>query len=534
MRRACLLPLALARPLLACLLALLAATAPAQAPRVLRLASANDPQTMDPHAVALLYNSRVMQQIYEGLVDRDEQFRLQPALALSWQPVDGKTWRFKLRPGVKFHDGSAFSADDVVFSIERALAPHSQRALQLRGITGARKVDALTVDVLLQATDAVLPQKLWNVLIMSRAWAEQHEVSRPQDYNAKQETFAVRNAMGTGPFMLRRYEADARTTLAAFPQWWGRDSHRGNLDEVQFQVIQADATRLAALSSGQVDVVLDPPFQDVQRLRQAGGLQVLQTPDIGTQMLAFDQHSDELPGSDIRGRNPFRDPRVRRAVYQALDMDLIVRQVLRGQGQATGSMLSGLMDGYRPEFEQGRPRYDPAAARALLKDAGYPQGFAFPFDCLNVGFRAAVCQAMTAMLERVGLRARLQTAPASLFFPKLTQATISAAEFGWSPSPDPWLVLQPLLHTQDGNGGGVFNAGRYSNAELDALIDAVRVEPDLARRRDLVAEAMRLVGRELPVLPLYRVMQIWVARPGVTLVQWPNSVAPLRFARIER
>ncbi|MDN3919735.1 ABC transporter substrate-binding protein [Roseateles violae] len=498
----------------------------------LRIATANDPQTMDPHALALLYHTRVIQQIYEGLVNRDEQFRLQPWLALSWANIDALTWRFKLRPGVKFHDGSPFTADDAVFSIERALQPSSQRAVQMSGVLGARKVDGLTIDVLLQAPDAVLPGKLWQVGMMSKAWCEQHQVSKPQDYNGKQETYAVRNAMGTGAYRLQRYEADVRTTLLAYPQWWGRASHAGNVHEAQFLVIQSDATRLAALGSGQVDVVLDPPFQDVTRLRQDAGLKLLEMPDIGTQYLAFDQQRGELQGSEIRGANPFKDLRVRRAVYQAIDMDLIVRQVLRGQAQATGSFLSKLLDGYVPELDRRLP-YDPAAARALLKEAGYPNGFSSSFDCVNISFRQAVCQAVAAMLDKVGIRAKLQTTPAALFFPKLTQATISLAEFGWSPGADPWNMLQSVVHSHDGATAGVFNAGRYSSEKLDALIDAIRAEPDLQRRRQLVGDSLRLLNAELPILPLYRVSQIWVLRRNIQAVQWPNSVLDLRWVRVD-
>lgn len=237
----------------------------AQAQKLLRFASAFDPQTMDPHALTLLYHSRVVTQIYEGLVNRDEQFRLAPSLALSWAQQDARTWRFKLRPGVKFHDGSAFTADDVVFSIERALQRESQRATQLRGVLGARKVDALTVDVLLAAPDALLPEKFWLIAMMSKAWSEKLGVTKPQDYNAKQETPAVRQAMGTGPFMLKRYEADVQTQLQAHPEWWGRAGHRGNLDEAHYQVIQSDATRLAALRSGQVD------FRSTRPSRTWGG-----------------------------------------------------------------------------------------------------------------------------------------------------------------------------------------------------------------------------------------------------------------------
>lgn len=256
---------------------------------------------------------------------------------------------------MKFHDGSAFTADDVVFSIERALQRESQRATQLRGVLGARKVDALTVDVLLAAPDALLPEKFWLIAMMSKAWSERLGVNQPQDYNAKQETPAVRQAMGTGPFMLRRYEADVQTQLQANPDWWGRASHRGNLDEAHYQVIQSDATRLAALRSGQVDFVIAPPFQDVGRLRQEGSLKLTEAADIGTQYLAFDQHRDELPGSDIKGRNPFKDLRVRRAVYHALDMDLIVRQVLRGQAVPTGPISHPWWMGPCPSWTSACP-----------------------------------------------------------------------------------------------------------------------------------------------------------------------------------
>lgn len=511
------------RPLLLLAL-LLALMLPAAHARPLRIATANDPQTMDPHALSLLYHSRVMHQIYEGLVNRDAQFRLEPALALSWRAVDARTWRFKLRPGVKFHDGSAFTADDAVFSIERALQPQSQRAPQLRGIRGAKKVDALTIDVLLEDPDAVLPLKLWQVAMMSRAWCEAHRVVTPQDYNGKQETHAVRAALGTGPYRLERYEADVRTTLVAHRDWWGRATHRGNVDAAEFLVIQSDATRLAALGSGQVDLVLDPPFQDVARLRRDAQLRILQTPDIGTQYLALDQRATK--------GNPFQDKRVRQAVEHALDMDLIVRQVLRGQGEATGAPLSRLVEGAPPELE-ARPRHDPAAARVLLKAAGYPDGFETRFDCVNVSFRQAVCQAMAAMLSKVGIKANLQTAPGGLFFPKLTQAQIALAEFGWSTGTDAWNMLQSIAHGFDGRGAGLFNAGRFADPQLDALIDAIRIEPDLARRRALVGEALRRIRAEALLLPIYRTAQIWAMRRQVSAPQWPNGIVELRWTRLE-
>ncbi len=500
----------------------------------LRFASAFDPQSMDPHALALLYQSRVVSQIYDSLVGRDRDFRLEPALATSWRMVDARTWRFTLRPNVRFHDGTPLAADDVVFSIERALAKTSQRAFQLRGVTGARRVDDLTVDVLLASPDAVLPEKLIFIGIMSKAWAEKNGVSVPQDFNARQETFAVRNANGTGPFMLRRYEPDARLSLAANPHWWGRGTPHGggNVTEVTYTVIQSDATRMAALATGEADFVIDPPFQDLARLSQDKRLKFVSTTDIGTQYLGFDQWRAELESSDIKGRNPFKDLRVRRAVYQAIDIDSIVAKVLRGQATPTGSFVSALVDGYLPELDRRLP-YDPAAARTLLKEAGYPNGFAVQLDCVNVTFRAAVCQAISAMLAQVGVRVTFQPAPSALFFPKLTQATTSFFEFGWSPTTDPWSMLNSIVRSYDGSGAGQFNGGRYANPRLDALIDAIRVEPDLARRRQLTGDALRLMAEDLPLLPLYRRKISWVMRPNIHVVPWPNDILELRFVRID-
>ena len=502
----------------------------------LRIASAFDPQTMDPHGLALLYHTRVVFQIYDSLLNRDQKFQLEPGLALSWQAVGPTAWRFKLRPGVSFHDGTPFTADDAVFSIERALAPPSQRAFQLKGVTGARALDASTLEVLLAAPDAVLPEKLFALPIMSRAWAVKHKVERAQDFNAKQETFAVRNANGTGPFLLERYEPDVRTVLKRNPRWWGwADKRSGNVDEVVMLPIRSDATRLAALVSGEIDMVLDPPVQDVARLKSESGIGLLQTSDLGQQYLSLDQAHDELPDSDamLAGKrsNPFKDVRVRRAVYQAINVDLIVSKVLRGLAVPTGAFLSPQVDGSPAELDKRLP-YDPARSRALLAEAGYPKGFSVVLDCVNVPWREAVCQAMTAMLTQVGIRTTLRSSPTNQFFPKLSQGTSALAEFGWTPVPDAWSSLNALFRSWGATGLGTFNAGRHSNARLDAMIDAMRTEPDLARRRTMVGEVLRRVGDELPLIPLYRRTLTWATSRNVQAVQWPNDAPELRWVRI--
>ena len=519
--------------LLALLIGATVATSAAAAAVSLRIATAFDPQTMDPHALALLYHSRIAFQVHDSLLNRDEQFRIEPSLALSWSQVDARTWRFKLRQGVAFHDGSPFTVDDAIFSIQRAMTPPSQRAFQLKGVTAAKKVDDQTLQIELEAPDAVLPEKFLNLAMMSKAWAQLHKVEIAQDFNGKQETFAVRNSNGTGPYMLDRYEPDIRTVLKKNPRWWGWSEKRsGNVDEITWLAIRSDATRLAALISGEVDMVLDPPIPDVARLKGESALTVLQTADLGEQYLAFDLAREELEGSDVKGRNPFKDLRVRRAVYHAINVDLIAQKVLRGLAVPTGAYLSTRVDGSLAELDRRLP-FDPAKAKALLAEAGYPNGFSVPLECVNVAWREAVCQAMTAMLTQVGIRATLRSSPTNQFFPKLSQGTATLVEFGWTPTTDAWVSLNGLFRSWDRGGFGTFNAGRYSNAKLDTLIDAMRIEPDATRRRAMVATVLRFVGDELPSIPLYRRTLNWAMKKNVRAVQWPNDAPELRWLRVQ-
>lgn len=499
----------------------------------LRIATAFDPQTMDPHALALLYHSRVAFQVYESLVGRDEQFRLEPALAVSWQMTAPTRWRLRLRPGVTFHDGTPFTADDAVFSLERAMAAPSQRAFQLKGITAVHVIDPLQLEIQLEAPDAVLPEKLQFVAIMSKAWSERHGVARTHDLNAKKETHATRHANGTGPMRLERYEPDTRTLLRRHDAWWGwADKRHGNLQQVSWVTIPSDARRLAALASGQVDMVLDPPYPAVARIQSDPRMTLLQTAGIGQQYLTFDQARDELQFSDVRGRNPFKDLRVRKAVYHAINVPLIVDKVLRGQAVATGAWLSPLVDGSPAGPDQRLP-YDPARSRLLLGEAGYPNGFAVTLDCVNVAWRESVCEALGAMLTQVGIRTTLRSSPAKQFFTRLSQGTASFVELGWTASPDAWNSLNALFHTFDHSGLGSFNAGRYSNPQVDILIDHIRTEPDATRRRAMVSTVLRLVDEDLPFIPLYRRKLAWAMAKKVSAVQWPNDMIELRWVRVQ-
>jgi peptide/nickel transport system substrate-binding protein len=525
-----------AHPARALAAGLLALWLPLVGAATLRIASAFDPQTMDPHAIALLYQERVITQVYEALVNRDEKFRLEPSLALSWQQIEPTRWRFRLRPGVSFHDGTPFNADDAVFSIRRALAKPSQRAFQLQGVIEARRIDDLTLDLLLAAPDAVLPDKLTLVAMMSKPWSLAHGAATAQDFNGKQETYTVRHANGTGPYRLETYEPDVKVVLKRYPRWWGwSDPRSGNVDEVSFVPIRSDATRLAALVSGEIDMVYDPPVQDIERLKTEPGISLVSATDIGEQYLVFDQARDVLTDGEAKiagiDRNPFKDRRVRQAVYQAINVDLIARKVLHGMALPTGALLSSQVDGSPPELDRRLP-FDPAKARVLLAEAGYPKGFAVTLDCVNVAWREAVCQAVSVMLTQAGIRTTLRSSPTNQFFPKLSGATISFAEFGWSPTTDAWAAFNAILHSYDPHGAGVFNAGRYHNPQLDRLIDAMRTEPDLARRRTLVADALRMAGDDTALIPLYRRTLTWAMNKKVSVVIWPSDTSELRWARM--
>src|SRR4051812_6142689 len=286
--------------LLLCALCAFSAALPA---KTLRYASQYDPGTMDPHAIASLYQTRVLGQVYDALVQRDENFQPEPALALSWSPLEnGKGWRFKLRPDVRFHDGTPFTADDVVFSVERALSPTSGQKVTLANVTGARRIDDLTVDLLTSTATPLLPVASTNFRVMSRAWCVKHHTERPQDYKAKEETFAARNANGTGPYRLVQWTPDVKTVLAANPAYWGR---RGNVTQAQYLVLGTAATRLSGLLSGEVDLVVDPALQDLERLRHLPEVTTLQVVSNGTQYLGFNYATDTLAHGDAGGHNPF-------------------------------------------------------------------------------------------------------------------------------------------------------------------------------------------------------------------------------------
>jgi len=332
--------------------------------KTLRWTSQGDILTFDPMAQNETLNNTFADYVYDSLVRYNKQFMPEPALAASWTRVSPTVWRFNLRKGVKFHDGAPLTADDVVFSFERVVKPSSNMKIYAQGVKEVKKIDEGTIEIVTDGPNPVLLRGLVDVKIMNKAWATKNNSVNPQNYAQKEENFAARNANGTGQFVLKSREADVKTVLVANPNWW--DKPEGNVTEIVYTPIKSDATRIAALISGEVDLVLDPAPQDVPRLRQTASLKIADGTETRIIFFGMDQWRDELQYSSVKGKNPFKDVRVRQALYQAIDIEAIRRSLMRGLAVTTGSMIAPQVNGYTEDTAKRLP-YDVDKAKAQLR-----------------------------------------------------------------------------------------------------------------------------------------------------------------------
>lgn len=482
----------------------------------MRWAGANDILTVDPHAQNHQTTHAFLQQVYESLVRYDQKYQIEPALATKWTQVSPTQVRFELRKGVKFHDGAPFTADDVVFSLTRAGTAPSNMMSSVQSIKEVKKVDDHTVDLILKGPNPILLRELTEARIMNKAWAEKHNSVKSQDYAAKDENYASRNANGTGPFIMVGWQPDVKVTLKKNPDWW--DKPKGNIDEVVFTPIKSAATRSAALISGQVDFVVDPPPQDLARMKADANIKLIEGAENRTIYLGLDQFRDELPGAGTPGKNPLKDKRVRQALYQAIDSAGLHSRTMRNLSVPAGTMVAPMVHGWSKQLDERAAKYDVEAAKKLLADAGYPNGFALKLECPNDRYvnDEAICQAVTAMWTRIGVKTSLQAAPMAQFVTRVMNSDVNAYLFGWGVATfDALYSIEALMATKDGKGQGVYNGGRFSNAELDAKVAQIKVEMDAAKRDALITDALKLVKDEYYYLPLHHQIRPWAMRKNV-------------------
>ncbi|WP_209542248.1 ABC transporter substrate-binding protein [Variovorax sp. 1615] len=495
-------------------------------------ASQDDAATMDPDAFNHGPTMTVLGHIYEGLVRRDREQRIEPALAQSWTQPAPTVWRFRLREGVRFHDGSLLTADDVVFSLKRAMTPESDMKVFAASIADVKAVDATTVDVVTEFPNAALLQSLPELKVMSKAWAEKNGALRPADMRQKSENFATRNANGTGPFKLSVREPDVRTVLVAHTGWW--DKPASNITEATMVKISSAATRVAALLSGELDFAYPIPLQDIPRVEASTGYKVLQGPEIRNLFLSMDQASPELRYASVKGRNPFADRRVRLAIYQAIDIEAIGKRILRDSAVPTGILVPRGVNSVDAAMVARPFPYDLAAAKKLLAEAGYPTGFEVTLDCTNDRYvnDEQVCTAIAGMLSRIGVKVAVNALPGARFFTKVGAGDSSFNFFGYTPvNLDAYNTLNVMMATRDGKAGQ-WNVGRYSNPEVDRLIGQVLTEMDPQARTRLVTQAMTLHRNDVGHIPLYQQGLAWGMRKNVDAALQSDNRVNLRFISV--
>lgn len=500
--------------------------------QTLRVAHHGDVQSMDPHAVAEALQLSVLGNVYEPLVGRGRALEIVPALAERWERVSPTSWRFVLRPNVRFHDGRPLTSDDVVFSIERARSDSSGIKVLAAAIKTVRAAGAGAVEIETRTPNPILPETLTALYVMSRRWCEEHRAVSPADHRRREENAATFLANGTGPFRLKERSPGMRTVLLRHAGHWAVPE--GNVQEVVVQPIVNDATRIAALLTGEVDVIDPVPPQDMERVRSHPELRLLTQPELRVMFLGMDQGREELLHSNVKGRNPLRDVRVRKAFYQAIDTQAIIDVVMRGAALPIATMVAPGVKGY-PASHDPRPPHDVAAARGLLAEAGYPDGFEIGMHCSNDRYinDAQICQAVAANLARIGVRVRLQLESKLLFFARILKPEASFYLIGVTPSTyDAHVVIESVTAAPSRPGVGYFNAGRYQNPVIESLVLLIQSEPDESRRNEMIREALQRHQRDVGHIPLHQSMLVWAVRKNVELVQLADSFMPYKWITI--
>ncbi|MEY4681165.1 MAG: ABC transporter substrate-binding protein [Alphaproteobacteria bacterium] len=520
------------RTLMAAAVAALATCGVAEA-KTLKWGAAREIVSLDPYSYGDTFTLSVLNHVYEGLVRYTGDLKIEAALAESWETVSPTTWRFKLRRGVKFHNGSEFDADDVIASLARVSHPTSPLKGNLPAYKSSRKIDSHTVEIEVDGPYPLLLNDLTNIYIFDKEWLEANNSTLPTDAGKGVEGFATNNANGTGPFRVESRRVDARTVFVVNPGWWDRPRH--NITRIEFSPISSAATRVAAMLSGEIDFTNVAPLQDLPRLAATPEVKVLQTNELRTVYFAFNLR-DALVESDVKDRNPLKDKRVREALYRAIDIDAVQRRAMRGLSRNTGSLVAPAIPGYVPALDARLP-FDLDGAKKLLAEAGYPNGFSFVMNCQSDGLvnEEEFCQAVAAMWARAGLRPNLSLAPRSQQTPKRVRGEFDVISFGWANEPmiDAYSILIQVMRSKSGTGG-VFNWGNWGDPRIDALIDKAGVELDAGKRIPMMTEALSIAKADHLFIPMHQQPMAWAMRSSVeTMVQASDNKPRLWLTRMK-
>ncbi|MFD1913611.1 ABC transporter substrate-binding protein [Halodurantibacterium flavum] len=473
-----------------------------------------EPSAIDPHFSRTGNNQMTADNIFEPLLLTDENLQMTPGLATEWENIDELTWEIQLREGVKFHDGSDFTADDVVFSLERVKdIPNSPAPFtdMVSSIASVEKIDDHAIRIVTHSPNPALLEQIGRVFIVSQAAAEGASV---EDFNAGTA------AIGTGPYRFVNWRPAESLTVERFDDYWGEAPDYGT---VEFRFISNDAARTAALLSGSVDLIDAVAPSDVARLENTPGLKVYGVDSGRLVYLALSMRDDTAPGVvNAQGQpiepNPFRDANVRRAISHMIDRQLIIDRILNGAAVASAQIVPSVLGGYAEDL-QPEPA-DPARARELLAEAGFPDGFGITLYSSNNRFPGDgdIAQAMGQMLARGGLQVNgVVTQPYNVYAGAATNGEFGAFVFSLGAStPNSEANLRALLQTRDTDAGtGGFNRMRYSNPEFDAALNEAVQEFDPDLRNEKLAEATRIAMEDQAIVPLYFQRVYWASKEGI-------------------
>lgn len=503
-------------PLLVCLLGatLLAGAANAQEHK-LQIAVRAPATSLDPHFQLLNPNRDVAAHMFNALTAMDENLQLIPSLATSWTALDDTTWEFKLREGVKFHNGNDFTADDVAYTLERVPdldGTPGPYAVYVRRVAEVEVVDDHTVRFKTDGVYPLLPTDLSMVFMLDR---ETHEGASTESFNTGE------SAVGTGPYRFAEFRRGEELRLVKNDAYWGEAPE---WDEVSISVISNDASRMAALLSGDVDIIDAVPATDLERIARESGLTSWDALSTRVIYLWLDRNNHDGspyitgPNGEALTRNPLDSLQVRQALSTAVDRTAITGQLMKGAGVPTGQFLPEGSFGYNPQILP--PEYDPEGAKQLLADAGYPDGFHVTLHGPNDRYiqDSRVIQAIGQMWQRIGVITSVEPEPWSAYNGRLNRRDFSVGLIGLGSSTgEASNGLRSSFATEDTEAGlGAYNFGGYSNPEMDAVLMQAIVETDDAQRDALLQEATRLLMEDVGVLPLHIQKSFWASKDGLT------------------
>jgi peptide/nickel transport system substrate-binding protein len=498
--------------------------------KTLRWSSPTDLTTLDPYAHTESFTTSMLHHVFDPLVRRGRKLELEPALAVSWKTVKPDTWRFELRKDVKFHNGNPFTADDVVASFTRLLDPGARARGNIATVLKAEKVDDHTVDIVTKGPYPLLLNDLAGVYIMDKEWMEANDALKPGNIATGVTTAASTSAVGTGPFKVESFKPDAGTIFTANPDWWDKPQH--NLTRIEFKPVKSDATRVAALLSGELDLIAPAPLQDLQRIGSTSGFKVIEEPSLRLIMLTLSARPElkAMPGQ----KNPMLDHKVRRAMWHAIDFEAIKKRVMRDKSRNTGTLVAPPVPGYSKDNDQ-LIGYDQDKAKKLLAEAGYPNGFKTKLNCPNDRYinDEQTCVAIASMWTKVGIQTELQTESRATYFPRQDRGEFDVSMVGWATLPpmDAFSVLSSLLTAQkDGYGGS--NSSTYTNPQIEELTRKAAVELDEEKRRSMMVEALKVARDTVAFIPIHQQPVAWAVRDGVEVPQFPDEYVRLWFANV--